>query len=400
MADHSKPLTTSTYTNFVTELDGRFDDLTVGLDPAVTTATNLATNAIRWSSASLKWQKYNGTTWGDLASSYSININGTVGATTPSTGAFTTLSATGNVTLGDASADTVTINGTIQLGVVLSGSTASDAFRITQTGAGNALVVEDAANPDSTPFVIDTDGKLISGATQSYTINGQTTTRVQVHGTTTGTAQSANVMWSGDTNPAVIVTAKSRSGTVGTHTVVQSGDGIGTIVMQGSDGSNFVTGASIRAEVDGTPSANDMPTRLVLSTTADGASVVTDHIWLKNTGRLGIGTNSPAVKVDISSTDAIKIPVGTTAQQPTGAQGMLRFNSSTTSFEGYNGTAWASVGGGATGAGTDQVFWNNGQTVNTSYSIPASTNAGTFGPVTIGASATVTIPSSSTWTVV
>jgi hypothetical protein len=207
-------------------------------------------------------------------------------------------------------------------------------------------------------------------------------------------------MWSGDTSSATLVTAKSRSGTVGTHTVVQSGDSIGSVIMQGSDGSNFVTGASIRAEVDGTPGANDMPTRLVLSTTADGASVVTDHIWLKNTGRLGIGTSSPAVKLDISATDAIKIPVGTTAQQPTGAQGMLRFNSSTTSFEGHNGTSWTSVGGGATGAGTDQVFWNNGQTVNTSYSIPASTNAGTFGPVTIGASATVTIPSSSTWTVV
>jgi len=57
-------------------------------------------------------------------------------------------------------------------------------------------------------------------------------------------------------------------------------------------------------------------------------------------------------------------------------------------------------GGGATGGGTDAIFFNNGQTVTTSYSIPASTNAGTFGPVTINSGATVTIPSSSTWTVV
>jgi hypothetical protein len=61
--------------------------------------------------------------------------------------------------------------------------------------------------------------------------------------------------------------------------------------------------------------------------------------------------------------------------------------------------SWGAAGG-ATGGGTDQIFWNNGQTVNTSYSIPSSTNAGTFGPITIGASATVTIPSSSTWVVV
>ena len=122
MADHSKPLTTSTYANFVTEVDGRFDDLTLGLDPANTSPTNLATNAIRFSSAVSKWQKYNGTTWADLSSSYAININGTVGATTPAAGSFTDLSSTGNTTLGNASGDTVTITGTVQPGVVVYGS--------------------------------------------------------------------------------------------------------------------------------------------------------------------------------------------------------------------------------------------------------------------------------------
>ena len=48
-----------------------------------------------------------------------------------------------------------------------------------------------------------------------------------------------------------------------------------------------------------------------------------------------------------NSTGAITLPAGTTAQEPTGVAGMLRFNSQTTQFEGYNGTAWASVGGAA-----------------------------------------------------
>lgn len=61
---------------------------------------------------------------------------------------------------------------------------------------------------------------------------------------------------------------------------------------------------------------------------------------------------------------------------------------------------WSTPAAGATGGGTDQIFWNNGQTVNTSYSVPANSNAGSFGPITVGASATVTVPSSSTWTVV
>lgn len=53
-----------------------------------------------------------------------------------------------------------------------------------------------------------------------------------------------------------------------------------------------------------------------------------------------------------------------------------------------------------TGAGGDQVFFQNGQTVNSNYTVPANTNAGSFGPVTISTSASVTIPSSSSWTVV
>lgn len=82
MADHLKPTITSTYSNFVTELDARFDDLAVGLDPAVSSPTNVFTNSIRWASASNKWQKYNGSTWNDLSTLYSINISGNAGTVT------------------------------------------------------------------------------------------------------------------------------------------------------------------------------------------------------------------------------------------------------------------------------------------------------------------------------
>jgi hypothetical protein len=57
-------------------------------------------------------------------------------------------------------------------------------------------------------------------------------------------------------------------------------------------------------------------------------------------------------------------------------------------------------GGGATGGGTDQVFLENDLTVTTSYSIPATKNAGTFGPITIDSGATVTVPDTSVWTIV
>lgn len=52
------------------------------------------------------------------------------------------------------------------------------------------------------------------------------------------------------------------------------------------------------------------------------------------------------------------------------------------------------------GGGTDAVIYSNGQTINTSYQLPPNTNSASYGPITIGASATVTIPASSTWVVI
>ena len=61
-------------------------------------------------------------------------------------------------------------------------------------------------------------------------------------------------------------------------------------------------------------------------------------------------------------------------------------------------TYWGAAS--AVGGGTDQIFWLNGQTVASSYTIPANTNAGTFGPVTIANTANVTISNNSVWTIV
>lgn len=85
-----------------------------------------------------------------------------------------------------------------------------------------------------------------------------------------------------------------------------------------------------------------------------------------------------------TSTGAIGLPSGTTAQEPTSpVVGMLRFNTTTTAFEGYNGLVWTSVGGGATGSGSDAVFNLNGQVVNVAYTIPTGKNAESVGPITI-----------------
>jgi hypothetical protein len=101
-----------------------------------------------------------------------------------------------------------------------------------------------------------------------------------------------------------------------------------------------------------------------------------------------------------SSTGAAYLPAGTTAQRDGApSAGYLRFNSSLAKFEGYNGTAWSSVGGGATGGGGDTVFYENTRTVTTNYSITASNNAHSVGPITVNSGITVTIPSGARWVV-
>jgi hypothetical protein len=101
----------------------------------------------------------------------------------------------------------------------------------------------------------------------------------------------------------------------------------------------------------------------------------------------------------INSTSSLKLPVGTTAQRPTAATGKIRYNSTTASYEGYDGTGWAPLGGGATGAGGDTVFNLNSPTVTTSYSFPAGKNAMSVGAITINSGVTVTVPSGARWVV-
>ena len=66
---------------------------------------------------------------------------------------------------------------------------------------------------------------------------------------------------------------------------------------------------------------------------------------IKGDGNVGIGTASPSVALDISSTNAVKIPVGTTAQRPTAADGLMRLNTTTNQFEGYQNSNWQGLGG-------------------------------------------------------
>jgi hypothetical protein len=110
--------------------------------------------------------------------------------------------------------------------------------------------------------------------------------------------------------------------------------------------------------------------------------------------------------ITMSGTGAIKLPVGTDAQRPTPATGQLRFSSTSGSFEGYDGSAWGSIGGGGGGyfkgengavgdptTGPGDIFRINEQALNTSVTIGATENASATGPLTIASGVTLTVTS-------
>ena len=103
-----------------------------------------------------------------------------------------------------------------------------------------------------------------------------------------------------------------------------------------------------------------------------------------------------AVVAKTAATGSAVIPTGTEAQRDgSPSAGYLRFNSDATSFEGYDGSAWGSIGGGA----TDDVIYENAATITTTVTIVTGRNGMSAGPITIDGGS-VTIESGSRWVVI
>ena len=191
---------------------------------------------------------------------------------------------------------TVTVN-SASTAVVVTQTGAGGGMRITNTGAGNSLLVEDSANPDATPFLVDATGAVVNGHTAAVDFpdiqgtqrlaKGQQLANTYA-GSTFGIASYVNAGNSG----ASITLAQSRNTTVGSQNVVSSNDTVGALQFAGSDGTAFIRAASIFAQVDGTPGTNNMPGRLVFSTTADGAATPTERMRIDSSGNVGVGSIS------------------------------------------------------------------------------------------------------------
>jgi hypothetical protein len=139
---------------------------------------------------------------------------------------------------------------------------------------------------------IDSSGRLLVGTSsaRSNTYNASVSQAFQVEGTTDSTRGIGVFSSASNGLGGYLTLAMQRSGTIGGNTIVNNADELGFISFQGSDGTQFVEGARISTFVDGTPGANDMPGRLVFSTTADGASSPTERMRITSAGTLLVNT--------------------------------------------------------------------------------------------------------------
>ena len=134
---------------------------------------------------------------------------------------------------------------------------------------------------------------------------------------------------------------------------------------------------------------------------ANSAWITIGTLASTNLGLASLAGATFTGNVILGTTTALELPDGTTGQRPgSPVAGMIRYNTTLVQFEGYKNSVWGAIGGGATGGGSDDVFYENGQTVTTNYTLSTNKNAVTAGPVTVNSGVTVTIPSGSSWVVV
>jgi hypothetical protein len=135
---------------------------------------------------------------------------------------------------------------------------------------------------------IDSSGRLLVGTStaRSNLFSGGWFPTLQIETSTNGGRGLSILNNRTDDNGPQLTFGKANGSAVGSVDVVANGNTVGAISFTGSDGTNFVQGARITGEVDGTPGANDMPGRLVFSTTSDGSASPVERLRITSTGQV------------------------------------------------------------------------------------------------------------------
>ena len=174
------------------------------------------------------------------------------------------------------------------------GATGSDFYRgyIQYQNNTDSLVFATAATQR---LVIDSSGRLLlntSSARTNYSNTSAYGPLLNLEGTSNSNRVLSFIHNDSSGGPFIVLGSTGGS-SAGSNNLVAAQSTLGFLSWQGADGSGLVEAASIKTQVDGTPGADDMPGRLVFTTTADGASSSTERMRIDSSGNVGIGTNDP-----------------------------------------------------------------------------------------------------------
>ena len=217
--------------------------------------------------------------------------------------------------------------------VLVEKSGSADAVRITNTGTGNSVVIEDRANPDSTPVIVNEDGNVAIGAT-----NALYSAPLQVYSTNQNS--SITLARTSNNDTGVRSYYLKYRGSVGSEAIVQDGDELFELHAQGSigNGNAVQTAAKIEVFVDGTPSSGSIPGEIRLQTTSAGNSTPTSRVTIRSNGNVGIGTTTPSntlhldgsLRLDVTTGTSVG-PAGTASPLPGAPEGWMVVNINGTS---------------------------------------------------------------------
>ena len=343
----------------------------------------------------------------DLTSTTTARSN--LGVGTSDNVTFNNVTATNDLLVGstyqlnvDSSTSRVGINKQLTTSTLDIGSSSSNVIGVSKNGVstvGKITVDTDEIGlysggvaASSLTFSTGNSGPL-SSASEAARIDGSGNVGI---GTTSPTEKldvSGNIAVSGTVDGRDIATDGTTLDTIEplANSAVQPGDNVSTLTNDAGYLTSFTETNDLTAAVTwaNVPDANITQS----SVTQHQAALSITESQISDLGTYVTKT---------SATGSAEVPSGTTAQRDgTPAAGYLRFNTTDSSFEGYDGSAWGAIGGGggASGGGSDAIFYENGQTITTNYTITSNTNAMSTGPLTVNSGVSVTVPSGSRWVV-
>jgi hypothetical protein len=155
---------------------------------------------------------------------------------------------------------------------------------------------------------IDSSGRLLVGTSSART-NYLNSTSYGPSLNIEGTSNSNRIIsfiHNDSSGAPILVLGATGGSTAGSNTLIGTGAKCGHLSFEAADGSELVEAAKIECLIDGTPGANDMPGRLVFSTTADGASSPTERLRIDSSGDVAIGVSAATSRLTVEDSAATK----------------------------------------------------------------------------------------------